>query len=74
MPLGQHAAQGLLGDAKGGDRGDVDRARDSLGIDLDEGPANALAGVVDDDVGRATKRQRGRIKQRVDGCPVSCIG
>ena len=56
MSLGQHAAHRLLGDAKGGDRGDIDRARDRLGVDLDERPANALAGVVDHDVGRAAKR------------------
>jgi len=74
VSIRQHPAHGLLGDAKGGDRCDVDRARDRCGIDLDERSPNALARVVNDDVGRATKRQFGRIEQRVDGGSVTCIG
>ena len=74
MSVRQHVAHGLRDDAKGGDRCDVDRAPDRLGIDPDERSANALDGVVGDDDGRATKRQRGCIKQRVDGGSVTCIG
>ena len=73
MPLGQHETHGLLGDAKGGDRGDVDSSRDRLGVDVDEGPAHALAGVVDDNVGRAAKRQRSCLKQRADCRPIAYI-
>lgn len=62
VPVGQHASHGMLGDSKGGNCCDVGRASDRLGIDLDERCANAMAGVVDDDVGRSAKRQRGSIE------------
>lgn len=45
MPLRQHAAHGLLGNAKGADRGEAERARDLLGTNFDNGSARALAGV-----------------------------
>ena len=74
VPLGEHPAHGVLGNAKGGHRGDIDSACDLFGVDLDERSANAAAGVVDNDVGCATECLRGCIEQRADSGHVARIG
>ena len=53
VPLGQHPCGGLLRDQKRAERGDLQRALDVGRYQLDEWPARARAGVVDDHVRRA---------------------
>jgi hypothetical protein len=55
MPVRQHAAHGLLGNAKSRYRGHVNRPRNSFCIYINECAANALAGVVDNYIRRAAQ-------------------
>ena len=50
MPLRQHALRRFLGDKKTAESGDRERLLDFGGIELDEGTAGAVTGIIDDHV------------------------